>query len=386
MSVVRDLERLVSFPTISNRPVDALSGFLAERFERLGFRIERFDDPEQAGKHNLVCTAGPEDGDGLVLSGHMDVVPTEGQPWTSDPFAVTERDGALYGRGTADMKGFFACTLAALERLDLERLTAPLVMVWTYDEEVGCLGSGKLVRALEGTGRRLPSQALIGEPTDFRMLRAHPGHVAMRIDVRGAAAHSSRPDLGINAIEAAAEVVREVRRIAVELQSEPASGSLLERPWVAVNVATITGGTAVNIVPDRCSVQVGYRQLPGMVDEAVFERITDAVTSLGPDRLRGARVHTHIERVTPAMLTPDGRPLQALLQPHASHPECGAATFATDGGNLAKLGMECLVFGPGRIEVAHQADEHVPIEHLHRAVDVIADVVAKRCLGPSPGR
>ncbi len=374
--VVDDLARLVAFPTVSNRPNVELAAWLAERCEALGFRVERFPDPSDPGKCSLICTIGPASTDGLVLSGHMDVVPTEDQPWSSDPFRLTERDGLLFGRGTADMKGFFAAALQALARIPRDAWRRELALVWTHDEEVGCLGSQALVEAWDEVGRPLPTACLIGEPTGFEILRMHPGHVGVEIAITGRAAHSSRPDLGINAVEAAADAIRAVREVAAQLRAERRSDlPELERPWVAVNTATIRGGTAINIVPDRAVVTLGYRPLPGDDPAEVFHRIRAAVDALDLD----ARAEVARLRVTPAMLTPAGTPLEALLRPHASRPGCGAATFATDGGNLARLGLRPLVFGPGSIEVAHQADEYVPARDLLRAVDVLEAVVRRRC-------
>lgn len=273
------------------------------------------------------------------------------------------------------MKGFFACTLAALERIPRDAYRRELTLIWTHDEEVGCLGSAKLVRAWD-RDRPVPTACLIGEPTEFRILRMHPGHVGLEFALRGAAAHSSRPDLGRNAVEAAADVILETRALARELKGELADLPELERPWVAVNVANVQGGSAINIVPDRCTVQVGYRPLPGTDPEDVFRRLRDRVLALD----LAADVEARLLRVTPAMLTGLDTPLQHLLAHHASDPVCGAASFATDGANLAKLGCAPLVFGPGSIEVAHQADEFVPVDQLHRAVDVIEDVIRRRCV------
>jgi len=372
------LARLVAWPTVSDRPLTALAAHMAQIHEDQGFRVERFEATDLHGKVNLVASIGPPGTDGLVLSGHMDVVPTEGQPWSSDPFTVAWREGRLYGRGTADMKGFLAATLHALARIEPGAFRRELVLVWTHDEEVGCLGSERLATALHAAGRTLPAACLIGEPTDFRILRMHPGHVGMEVVFTGRAAHSSRPDLGVNAIEAAAEAVGIVKAVASELQEQTAHEDLLERPWVAVNTARIQGGSAINIVPDRCVVQIGYRPLPGMHAEDVFEQIAARLHARwGP--AADARVEARISRVTPSLLTEEGTALQALLRPHASAPDCGAASFATDGGNLAAIGCKPLVFGPGRIEVAHQADEYVEEAQLHQAVDVIEDVVRQQC-------
>lgn len=375
MAVISDLSTLVSFDTISNRPVTALGAFLSTRLEDLGFCVERFDSPTLADKCNIVASIGPSQTDGLILSGHMDVVPTEGQPWSSDPFRLTERDGKLYGRGSADMKGFFAATLQALARIRPDEYRKELVLIWTHDEEVGCLGSAQLATALRDEGRILPTQCLIGEPTDFQILRMHFGHVAMRVVVGGKAAHSSRPDLGRNAIEGASKVIGEVQTFALELQGRAIATVGIPRPWVPLNIATINGGTAINIIPDHCTIDIGYRPLPGMASEAVFNELSLRLRAACGDQL----LSTEILRATPSLLTPPDTPLGRILSAHCNHSDCESASFATDGGNLAALGTQPLIFGPGSIEVAHQADEFVPRADLVRAVDILEAIVRERC-------
>lgn len=375
--VESELARLIAFPTVSNRPVTALAGHLAEQAEDLGFTIERFVDPSDAEKCTVIASIGPEVHDGLTISGHMDVVPTEGQPWQTDPFTLTASDGRLFGRGTADMKGFIAATMCALRSIDLGSLSKRLVLIWTHDEEVGCLGSAALVGALSGDPG-WPRPTLIGEPTDFEILRMHPGHVVVDVTVRGLAAHSSRPHLGRNAIEGAAEVVAAARSLAAELQAEPADLPEMERPTVALNVGHIQGGSAINIVPDSCTLQIGYRPLPGSDPHAVFERLRAKTEALAcADDLEWI-----LRRTTPSMLTAAGTSLESALRPHASRPGTGACTFGTDGGNLAKVGLKPLVFGPGSIAVAHRANEYVAADALHRAVDVLADVIRRQCCRP----
>ena len=374
---IDDLIRLVSFPTVSNRPVEELAAFVARRSADLGLRIERFEDPEQAGKYNIIASVGPEGSNGLVLSGHMDVVPTEGQPWLTDPFQVTEKDGRLYGRGTADMKGFIAATLQALTRIPLKRLTRELVCVWTYDEEVGCLGSARLAKDLQSRDRALPKACLIGEPTSFEILRMHPGHTAIEIIIRGEAAHSSRPDLGRNAINVAGAIIQHLQEFSQILKQERALEEHLERPWVAFNTATVSGGSAVNIVPDYCRIQAGYRPLPGMCGETIANRLRSFLDTRLSD---GTPFTLAVTRSTPPMMTPDQTPLHHTLCHHAPHEKAGAATFATDGGNLAKLGCAPLIFGPGSIEVAHMANEYLEASELIQAVDVIESIVREHCL------
>lgn len=363
----------MAHPTVSNRPLLACAADIATWFERLGYRIDRFVDPNDPGKVSVIASIGPPGTDGLVLSGHMDVVPVEGQPWTTDPFALTRRGDTVVARGSADMKGFIAVCMQALASFRPADFDRELVLLWTHDEEIGCKGSAAFAEAwLEGSAHRpLPKDALIGEPTSFEILRMHPGHVAIELEVAGVAAHSSRPDLGVNAIEGAAKVIQTVQQVAEELAGEPADLPEMERPIVAVNVAQIEGGSAINIVPDRCVVRVGYRPLPGQDPEDVFQRIRD--------RVDATRVQCRILRVTPSMLTPRHTPLEESLRPHACSDHPGAATFATDGGNLARLGIRPLVFGPGDINVAHKADEFVPIADLERAIDVVRSVVRTHC-------
>jgi acetylornithine deacetylase len=363
--VTDTLARLVAFPTISDRPITGIAAWVAERCEAAGFRVERFEAPGE-GKVNVVASKGPAGTDGLVISGHMDVVPVEGQPWTSDPFRLTERGSRLHGRGTADMKGFIAATLEALPHLPA--LNRELVLVWTCDEEVGCLGSRDLVHKL--AGRSLPSACLIGEPTSFRIFRMHNGHTAVRLVCGGKAAHSSKPDLGENAIAKAAKAIAAVERLAEEWRRDVRFPELLERPFVVMNVARIGGGVAINVVPDRCVVDLGFRPLPGMDEAPLVEQIRERVRPWA---------EVELLRVTPPLLTPPDTALEGVLRPLADSPQPGAAAYATDGGNLAKLGMQTLVFGPGSIDVAHMADEYVDTGELHRAVDMVTRVVAARC-------
>jgi acetylornithine deacetylase len=376
-AVVADLGRLVAFESVSSRAMRDLASFVADRCADLGFRTELLLDATNPDKCTVYAAIGPDTGeDGLVISGHLDVVPTEGQPWMTDPFRMVERGGKLFGRGTADMKGFVASTLQALARIPASSWKKRLALVWTHDEEVGCLGSAQFAATMASRGIRLPRSCLIGEPTEFQVLRMHPGHVGIEIEVRGVAAHSSMPELGINAIEGAAQVITEIRALAAELARERRHDlPELERPWVVLNAGYIAGGGAINIVPDRCVIRIGYRHLPGMRPEEPFERIKARVEALS---LPGGST-TRLLRVTPSLLTREGTPLQSWLSPHAHTPECGAATFATDGGNLAKLGMEPLVFGPGSIGVAHKADEHIAIADLVEAVDVVERLARTAC-------
>ncbi len=369
--MLRDhLRRLIAHSSVSSRPMTDLAQELADAHRRQGFDVTIDADPERPGKANVIARVGPRGRGGLTLSGHLDVVPTEGQPWTSDPFTLTERGDRWLGRGVADMKGFIASTLTALERIDIRNLTRELALIWTHDEEVGCVGSARL--ASGWTDDPLPSDCLIGEPTDFRVLHMHPGHCVVRVTLHGKAAHTSLPELGDNAVVHAAHAILALDHLSATLRAEHHDLPGAERPWVVLAVGPVHGGTAVNVVPDEVTLSLGLRQLPRVTPESVVERIVSALAGLPGDP------KVVLERVSPALWTPLGEDWDTHLAQHARHHIPGAAPFATDGGNLARLGLRPLVFGPGAIDVAHQADEWVTSADLSRAADILEQLILAR--------
>ena len=375
---VATLARLVAWNTISDRSVDPLAAHLAERAEAAGMRVERYET--SPGKCNIVASAGPQGAEGLVLSGHMDVVPVEGQPWTSDPFTLTARDGRLHARGACDMKGFIAASVEAVARLDLSALRRELVLVWTHDEEVGCKGSAALASQLVGRAAPLPSLAVIGEPTDFRVCRMHPGHLSLEVRCGGRAAHSSRPELGANAIRVAARALAALEGLEEQLRAERAFEADLERPYAIVNVGMIQGGAAINIVPDAAVIRLGVRPLPGQDVERLIARFQAAIAEVHAEVSAWGGSATLLPlHLAPALLTPPHTALERLLQPHAARHAGCAVPFATDGGNLEKLGVRSLIFGPGSIDVAHRADEFVLAADLVRTTDILTDLITRVC-------
>jgi acetylornithine deacetylase len=379
------LARLVAFDTTSSNSNLALADFVAGYLDRPGVRIHR-DAPADQPKVNLVVEVGPpvdaKTRAGLVLSGHMDVVPA-GNGWTTPPFELHERAGALYARGSADMKGFvaLAVNLAAehAEAAALGRLRQPLVLVLTYDEELGTLGAAHLHEHWPAE-RPLPREAVVGEPTELQPVRLHKGHLKARFTFHGKSAHSAYPHLGRNAIEPAGRLIVVLAALGRELQAErlPSSASFRESPGPSLNVARVEGGTAINVVPDRCVVDVGVRLLPGQDAEAVAARLQEAAAAAAgvaedmPDWELLSISH-------PLELAAEA-PLFRTLCELAGEPVEAAADYTTDAGWLQRMGMECVLFGPGSIRVAHQPDEHLPIAQLRAARAVLARLVASRCL------
>lgn len=372
------LARLVGFDTTSRNSNLALADCLCDYLDRPGVRLAR-NPSADGGKTNVVAWIGPQpagDRQGLVLSGHMDVVPAEEDGWESPPFTLTDGGDRWVGRGACDMKGFVALAANLAAEARPERWRAPLVLVFTYDEEVGTLGAKRLTESFPEAAS-LPRNAIIGEPTSLRVARAHKGHFKMRVILRGVAAHSGYPHLGVNAIEPAGRVTVALSRLRRELEAEPVPHRELfpEVPYVPLNVGTIHGGSAINVVPDRCAVELGARPLPGIASEELIERVSRAV------REAASPFEPEIELLSdsPAMLLDEAAPIHRYLCGLIGQSAGASVSFATDAGWLQRLGIDCAIFGPGSIEVAHKPNEHLPKSDLAAAREPLERAIRHFC-------
>ncbi len=349
MDDIELLSRLVAFDTVSHRSNLALVDFLCEYAK--GARAERVPSPD-GKKANLVLRFGPDEGEGLTLCGHMDVVPAEEDGWRSDPFKLRAEGDRLFARGACDMKGFLAVALNLA--VEARGLRGPLVLVFTYDEETGTVGARDLVERWPLV-KTLPERAIIGEPTELRVVRMHKGHVRVRVTLHGVSAHSALPHLGRNAIEAAARVLVSLRGLRHRLEEAkgPNAAHFPEVPYVTLNVGTIRGGVAANVVPDRCVLEIGARPLPGMDVGEVVEQVRAAVANAAGD----APWELEIPAESPALLLDAASPLHSTLCSVVGQHGDASVAFATDGGWLARAGLQCAVFGPGNIAVAHKPNE-----------------------------
>ncbi len=367
------LEDLIAFETVSKQSNADIIEYLESFLKPMGFSTLRMKSVDAPDRFNLLCQIGPDGPSGLMLSGHTDVVPVAGQNWLSDPFKLTAEEGRLIGRGTTDMKGFIAATLVALQEVNLSDLSQPLTLLWTYDEEVGCLGSQQAAPMLKNHLKYLPQAAVIGEPTDFNILRMHAGHVTVRVHAKGRGAHSSDPERGISAIKAINGALNGIFELEDALKQEISYAQYFKRPFVTLNVGEIHGGSAVNIVPDEAYVTLGYRPLPDTPREKMLERINQATTKWA--REASAKITVTEERCSPPMITKEGSKLEHILRPLAKAQGSFAAQYSTDGGNLSEAGIECLVFGPGTIDIAHQANEWLLEEDLETAVGKVKRII-----------
>ena len=373
--VTEYLARLVAFPTVSRDSNLALIDWAEELLTGLGARCRRTWN-EDGLKANLWASFGPEEPGGLVLSGHTDVVPVDGQEWSSDPFALTHRDGRVYGRGTTDMKGFAAAVLAVLGRTDLAGLRQPLHVALSYDEEVGCLGVDRMVEDAVAQGLR-PDYAIIGEPTTMQIIRAHKSINVFRTRVVGKAAHSSQPQCGAGAILAAGRLIEKLHRIGEEKRA--AGGvSDCEPPWTTVQVGVISGGNAINILPASCEFFWEYRAMPDEDSDEIIDRlqafasaeVLPALREFAPE----ADIHFDaLARVPPLVAERQDRAQDWVGSlPGVRSGGSGAVSFATEAGSFQRAGIQALVCGPGSIDQAHQPDEFIELAELAACERMIA--------------
>jgi acetylornithine deacetylase len=379
MTLLSDLEllaRLVAIDSTSHLSNLPLARALADYLGRPGVRIDLLSSAEE-DKANLLVRVGPEHPEeGLTLCGHMDTVPAEEPEWRSDPFTLT-RDGERWvARGASDMKGFLALATNRLAALELPRLRRQLTLLFTYDEEVGTVGARRFA---ESTDRPpIPRDVVIGEPTRLQVVRLHKGMLRLRLTFHGVASHSAYPHLGRNAIEPAGRAIAALSDLRVELERErPAHGEHFPQvPFVALNVGTVAGGSAVNILPERCVVQLGIRLLPEMRVEAVTERVREAVRRALPNEAFDLEYIS----LSPALMLPEDAELHRELNAELGQQGSRSVMFATDAGWLQGAGFRCVLFGPGDIEVAHRPNEFVPAADLVRAGEVLDALIARRCL------
>jgi acetylornithine deacetylase len=316
-----------------------------------------------------IPASGGQTNGGVVLSGHTDVVPVDGQEWVSDPFVADLRNNCLYGRGSSDMKGFIACVLAAVPSIQSAKLTKPLHIALSYDEEIGCLGAPVMLTELAKRNLQ-PQYCIVGEPTSMQMVIAHKGINTFCCEVHGKNAHSSLTPQGVNAIEYAAKLIVFINQLAQQLQSRADLDHAFDVPFATVSTGMIRGGTAINIVPEYCAFEFDYRNLPHMtvaeliqpIEDYIKREILPAMQTIAPE----ANVKlTHNVQV-PALNDVDNEQLHELIVHLVDDKHRAKVAYATEGGQFQNSGINTVVCGPGSISVAHKANEYIELEQLGR--------------------
>jgi acetylornithine deacetylase len=367
------LARLVAFDTTSFKNNLGLIAFVEDYLLSHGVASRRIvsDDGE---KSSLYATIGPADEGGVALSGHTDVVPVDGQKWTSDPFTLRSTGGKLYGRGSADMKGFLAAALAAVPDYTSRKLKKPIHLAFSYDEEIGCIGVRPMIAEL-GKDLPKPRMVIVGEPTNMQVVDAHKGPVRWQVDVTGRAAHSSMAHLGVNAVTYATRLVGELERMEQELKQRVID-IRFEPPYSTLQITKIEGGTATNIVPVSCTFVFDIRALPGLDPDEIEGRLRDfAQTRCLPEMHEVApEADIIIERVNavPPFGAERKSEVVALALKLTGQNETYGVSYGTEAGLFQEAGAPSVVCGPGDIAQAHTADEWLAESQLAKCGDFLA--------------
>ena len=374
-SVLELAERLVAMPTVSRDSNLELVGFVVEYLESHGVQCRLFEN-EEGTKANLLATIGPEDVPGIILSGHTDVVPVDGQDWSKDPFKPWIADDRLYGRGSADMKSFIAAVLARVPEMQARGLDQPVHIALSYDEELGCAGVLPMVRHVAGMKIR-PRLCIVGEPTEMRVINAHKGIRSYRTIITGMAGHSSAPHLGANAIFAAADLISFIAKLAQEARNESVSDHRFFPPFTTFNVGEIRGGSAINIIPSAAEFSWEFRPIPGFDSDEVTARFTDYAMKDVLPRLRETAAEADIEIIemsnAPALLAEEGSDAETFVMKLARQNQTETASYATEAGQFQhEAEIPTVVCGPGNIEQAHKADEFIALSEI-RACEAFMD-------------
>jgi acetylornithine deacetylase len=380
-SCVEMIRTLVAFPTISRDSNLNLIDFVREylRPYDADFRLTYDDDRRKA---NLFVSLGPAIEGGMVLSGHTDVVPVQGQVWDSDPFQLVERDGCLFGRGTSDMKSFIAVALHEIPQFVERGLKAPLHLALSYDEEVGCIGVGRLLSDLKSTGLK-PAGCIVGEPTLMKPVIAHKGKRSYRARVTGLAAHSAYAPHGVNALEAAAEVVAYLKRMARRHRDEGPYDRGFDVSYTTIHTGVLHSGVALNIVPHECSFDFEFRYLPQDDPDQLIKELNDYIVNILEPEMRAvykeAGFDIQLLSQIPALDNRSHTPIVALAQTHSGESGTGKVSYGTEGSQFQSAGIPTVVCGPGSIQQAHRPNEFISLDQINHSQRFLQSLMVSLC-------
>jgi acetylornithine deacetylase len=370
---------LIAFPTVSTDSNFEMIAYMADLLDGIGAQVEVMHSP-CGTKANLFATLGPERDGGILLSGHSDVVPVTDQDWTTDPFHMDHRDGRLYGRGACDMKGFIAAALAAAPLYAARVQNRPLHFAFTYDEETGCLGAQHLAQMLQGRGLT-PGIAIIGEPTEMRIIEGHKGCYEYTTRFTGLPGHGSLPDHGVNAVEYAVRYVNQLLQLKDQLRGRAPENSPFDPPWTTVNVGALQGGVAHNVIAPTAQVDWEMRPVqPGDAD-FVKDSLRDFCEHELLPRMRAVHPEAGIEieviGEVAGLIPTDKNEARRIVSELTGANGADLVSFGTEAGIFQALGTDVVVCGPGSIEQAHKADEYLSIDQLGQCVRMLERLAEK---------
>lgn len=370
---------LIAYPTVSSDSNLAMIGDLAGRLQDAGARVDVSYDPTGT-KANLFATIGPDADGGIVLSGHSDVVPVTGQDWASDPFQMVERDGRLYGRGTCDMKGFIAATVAMAPHLAGAVRDRPLHFAFTYDEEIGCFGAQALAQTLRDRGLR-PSVAIVGEPTSMRIIEGHKGCYEYSTHFTGLEGHGSAPDLGVNAVEYAVRYVARLLDLKQALVARAPANSRFDPPWTTINTGALVGGHAHNVIAGRARVDWEMRPAQGGDADFVKDDLHQYCTHTLLPAMRAIAPEADIVLETigevDGLIPVDDNEARRIVAELTGANGADVVPFGTEAGIFQGMGMSVVICGPGSIAQAHKPDEYLALDQLSECLAMLDRLGAK---------
>ena len=368
------LARLIGFDTTSSKPNLALMDWVQELLAAAGITAQILPDAS-GGKANLYATIGPQDRPGVMLSGHTDVVPVDGQVWTRPPFVLTEAEGRYYGRGATDMKGFVASALAAALMAARRPLATPLHLALSYDEEVGCLGVASLIDML-AHAPHLPAMCIVGEPTGMQVATGHKGKIALRAACTGREGHSALAPMALNALHLGADFLGALRRLQDEVAASGLRDGDYDVPYTTLHVGKMQGGVQVNIVPNLCTLDFEIRNLAGDDPQALIDRLrveADRITA--PLKAAFPEAAITIDRLWdyPGLGTPSSAPVVQFVKSLTGANGTMKVAFGTEGGLFStRLGIPTVICGPGSMAQGHKPDEWVSVGQITRCDAMLA--------------
>ncbi len=359
------ISRLVAFDTTSSKSNFALIDDVEAYLSGLGVETFRVGNDEGT-KTNLYAVVGPKVAGGVVLSGHTDVVPIEGQDWSSDPWTVTEKDGKLFGRGVADMKSFSAIGLSLVPEMLKAGLKRPLIFALSYDEEIGCLGAPRMIAEIVEKVPA-PSAVIVGEPTNMKVIDGHKGIASFKVKVTGYTTHSSQTDRGVSAVEAAAKLITKISSMREARAARADGESPFDPPYSTMTVNVMHGGTQLNIMAGEAEFHWDMRVVPGDCRDDIIEEFTDYALGVEAEmraKAPGCRVEITQMTNAPSLAPSPDNPAADLAKAITGHNSTDVVAYAAEAGQFQEAGLSVVICGPGSIDQAHQPDEFISLDQV----------------------
>jgi len=373
------LDRLIGFDTTSSRSNMALIHFVQDYLAGHGVESQLITN-EDRSKANLFASIGPATGGGVGLSGHTDVVPAHSEDWIGDPFTMRRAEDKFFGRGTCDMKGFIAACLAMVPEFTAANLSAPVHFLWSYDEEIGCIGVRPMVKQL-GFELARPDLIVVGEPTEMRIVDAHKSAARIKTEIRGVEAHSSKPHLGVSSIFAAGKVLNEIGKIRDEMIERGDLSGRFDPPYTTVQVGKMWGGNANNIVPRDSEIHWEFRGLPDLDRNLIPARIQAFGEREILPELRAVSddtwIKTEVGNAVPGLKPEPGGRAETLATAILRQNQTFAVSYGTEAGIFQEAGIPTIVCGPGSIDQAHKPDEFVAVSEIEKCTQFLRGIVGE---------